>query len=567
MGLLDTQRRIYQNLLDFGQGDSNYNYANILPFRYPKEKIETGSTLGNVKANLEFATPSFLRNLPAQLYNSFTMPSRAVQGEMITPQDATDFALTYGGLGMTGASLGGVPSGSIGMFVGKNAKQTDPKMYEKAIEMEKGRVGRNRQFSDGEILEQTGFFRGVDGKWRKEISDDKAEIKPIFASEPLDLYDLIKSGKTTKINVRNSDRAKLGLPDTKTYDATTLENYLIHDELYKNYPELKKLKITEIDREDMRNAEGVFFHDMQGNPNIFIAKNKSPTEKKSILLHELQHAIQDNENFSKGGSPTISEFFPQADVKARVEKLEGVNEKPFSGLASFMEGRFKNPKLTEALQTKDELSYLYDLDYLNSVKNINRPRDAFNTSEYYRYSNEIINKIGLPPKSGSQLEYARKVGDFLARKQKDKMKAKSTADFQNVANDPTGQKFRYSNYETFYKDKTPQQIKNRIRILQQKQDKLPNTYEIEKLQKRIRLGRDADYGVYDNTMMNYDKPYEAYKRLAGETEARLTEQRMNLNNQQRLNPENRMVSYGLRDDNFDVNPNQQLLVFPRGYND
>jgi len=120
MGLLDTQRRIYQNLLDFGQGDSNYNYANILPFRYPKEKIETGSTLGNVKANLEFATPSFLRNLPAQLYNSFTMPSRAVQGEMITPQDATDFALTYGGTALTGGLLGGVPKGAIGSFVGKN---------------------------------------------------------------------------------------------------------------------------------------------------------------------------------------------------------------------------------------------------------------------------------------------------------------------------------------------------------------------------------------------------------------------------------------------------------------
>ena len=75
---------------------------------------------------------------------------------------------------------------------------------------------RNRQFSDGEILEQTGFFRGVDGKWRKEISDDKAEIKPIFASEPLDLYDLIKSGKTTKINVRNSDRAKLVMNDFAT---------------------------------------------------------------------------------------------------------------------------------------------------------------------------------------------------------------------------------------------------------------------------------------------------------------------------------------------------------------
>ena len=550
MGLLDNEQRIYQNLLDFGQGDPNFTYSNILPIRYPVNAPKPQS-FAEFRQNAELATPNFLRALPAQLFKSFTLPAQAVRGKMITPQEATDFALTYGGTALTGASLGGVPKGAIGMFVGKKAEQSDPEMYKKAIKMEKARLGRNRQFSDGEILEQTGFFRGVDGKWRREIPDDKAKLKP---------------------NAFKDARVQVELPNNKTYLSTTLDEYLDHEELFKNYPELKNIRIGELDKEDMRlGSSGYFLKDADGRQFINIRKDLSPTEKRSVILHEIQHAIQDTENFAKGGNIEAYEFYPKADVKARVEKLEGKNENPFSGLASFMEGRFKNPKLTEALQTRDELSYLYDLDYLNSLKNINRPKDAFNNFDFMklgsRERDEMYKQIGLPPKSGSRLEYARKVGNFLAKRQEDKMKAKSTADFQNVANDPTGQKFKYSNYETFYKDKTPQQIKNRIRTLEQKRGKLPNTFEIENLQKRIGLGREADYGVYDNTMMNYDKPYEGYKRLAGEAEARLTEKRMDLNNQQRLNPENKMVSYGFRDDNFDVNPNQQLLVFPRGYND
>lgn len=555
MGLLDNEQRIYQNLLDFGQGDPNFRYSNILPIRYPINAPKPQS-FAEFRQNAELATPNFLRALPAQLFKSFTLPGQAVRGKMITPQEATDFALTYGGTALTGASLGGVPKGAIGMFVGKKAEQSDPEMYKKAIEMEKGRVGRNRQFSDGDILEQTGFFRGVDGKWRREIPDDKAKLKP----------NAFEDG--TQIKVNNSERAKLGLPSVRKYDSTTLDKYLDHEELFKNYPELKKIRISEIDSEDMRNSRGMFFEDNKGNPNIFLDSRLDPTEKKSTILHEVQHAIQEKENFSRGGSTEAFKKYPRQDVMARIQKLEGEN---FPYTLSFKSGNFVNPKLTEALQTRDELSYLYDLDYLNDLKNINRPKDAFNNFDFMklgsRERDEMYKQIGLPPKSGSRLEYARKVGNFLAKRQEDKMKAKSALDFQNVAQNPTSQKFKYSNYETFYKDKTRQQIKNRIRTLEQKQDRLPNTREIEDLQKRVRLGDKADYGVYDDMMLDYYKPLDGYKRLAGEAEARLTQKRMDLDNQQRLNPENRMVSYGLRQDLFDVEPSKQLLNFPKGYND
>lgn len=119
MGLLDNEQRIYQNLLDFGQGDPNFRYSNILPIRYPVNAPKPQS-FTEFRQNAELATPNFLRALPAQLFKSFTLPGQAVRGKMITPQEATDFALTYGGTALTGASLGGVPKGSIGTFTGKN---------------------------------------------------------------------------------------------------------------------------------------------------------------------------------------------------------------------------------------------------------------------------------------------------------------------------------------------------------------------------------------------------------------------------------------------------------------
>ena len=312
MSVLDgfKEQQILSSLLNFGQGDPNFRYSNILPIRYPVNAPKPQS-FAEFRQNAELATPNFLRSLPAELFRSFTLPAQAVRGKMITPQEATDFALTYGGTALTGASLGGVPKGAIGMFVGKKAEQSDPEMYKKAIKMEKARLGRNRQFSDGEILEQTGFFRGVDGKWRREIPDDKAKLKP---------------------NAFKDARVQVELPNNKTYLSTTLDEYLDHEELFKNYPELKNIRIGELDKEDMRlGSSGYFLKDADGRQFINIRKDLSPTEKRSVILHEIQHAIQDTENFAKGGNIEAYEFYPKADVKARVEKLEGKNENPFSG--------------------------------------------------------------------------------------------------------------------------------------------------------------------------------------------------------------------------------------------
>lgn len=90
----------------------------------------------------------------------------------------------------------------------------------------------------------------------------------------------------------------------------TLEEVLHHPKLYKDYPELKGMLVSisppgnagkgasytpRIDR----SAEGLF--DLE--PQIKIRAD-SPEEVKSMLLHEIQHYIQEKEGFALGGSPS-----------------------------------------------------------------------------------------------------------------------------------------------------------------------------------------------------------------------------------------------------------------------
>lgn len=146
------------------------------------------------------------------------------------------------------------------MFAGEKAKTANLSALERA-KKEKG-----SELQPGEMIRRsTGWHQGADGKWRFEIDDSKAR----FGDE-------------------NSH--KLG-------------EFLIHDELYEAYPELRKVKVEAMEADAPLNQRGSFRNDentIRYNPNL------SSKERMKVMLHEIQHIIQKTEGFGRGGNRRVA---------------------------------------------------------------------------------------------------------------------------------------------------------------------------------------------------------------------------------------------------------------------
>jgi hypothetical protein len=170
------------------------------------------------------------------------------------------------GMGMAGMVAGPgmltapMRSGA-GMFGGKLSATADLDQLARAIVRTEDKGDRD------DILGETGWFQDKDKKWRYEISDDKARLKP-------DAPDALDMGMHTD-----------------------LEAVLDHPEFFKAYPHLRRLKVH---NKPTEGALGTNFGD-----SIGLRMDRPGDEVLSTLLHEIQHSIQNTEGFAKGGSPRM----------------------------------------------------------------------------------------------------------------------------------------------------------------------------------------------------------------------------------------------------------------------
>ena len=121
----------------------------------------------------------------------------------------------------------------------------------------------------GTTRAKTGWFRGVDNKWRFEVDDRGMEFK----------------GGLTPLDLEEGREYRLG-------------DVIDHPELFKQYPDLADIKVQVLDTEG---AGG--YWDWRSNL-IAISKNapKNDNYYLDILIHEIQHAIQLWEGFADGAS-------------------------------------------------------------------------------------------------------------------------------------------------------------------------------------------------------------------------------------------------------------------------
>lgn len=102
----------------------------------------------------------------------------------------------------------------------------------------------------------------------------------------------------SKINRKVFERLTKQIDKTGEVAETTLGEFLKHDELYKEYPQLKGVKVIFDPKIDVRGN----FNPSNGVITLNPKEGSFP-EKLGVLLHENQHLLQTVENFSKGDNP------------------------------------------------------------------------------------------------------------------------------------------------------------------------------------------------------------------------------------------------------------------------
>ena len=217
-------------------------------------------------------------------------------------------------------------TGLLGTFIGKGSKLWNAESHNIAQALEKQGVDAET------IWNQTGNARGLDKKWRQEISDINAKFETPdtiqnkinnLTQQNIQSKELLKSvNQENKINadlfpkqlnlakkeLKNNikiNELELGnnkvILDKLEYNnpfLTKSENFYSHPELYNAYPELKKYPLN-----SKYEGNGYYgsFNGVGQGVNIYksaFSEGKAP----STAAHEFQHAIQEIEGFNRGGN-------------------------------------------------------------------------------------------------------------------------------------------------------------------------------------------------------------------------------------------------------------------------
>ena len=240
----------------------------------------------------------------------------------------------------------------------------------------------------------TGWERGADGKWRYEIPDGiyhpkgDAELKKALARQPWreelnGLSDRILDGEglskeeTERFNELAEKEAAFKADYLKK-EKPHLADWLENDELFKAYPELKRVGIVFTDNMPKEQAG---YYDSKSNT---IAVNTNSSEDTaSIIAHEVQHAIQRYEGFATGGNlKAAMEYLSgnkRADVKIKQqlayklsqEKGLGLSEEEVNSLIGHLEYEdISDDELQKQIDalcqkhniTEDQLEDIYPMD-------------------------------------------------------------------------------------------------------------------------------------------------------------------------------------------------------------
>jgi GNAT superfamily N-acetyltransferase len=223
-----------------------------------------------------------------------------------------------------------------------------------------------------QVRQDTGWFKGADGKWRFEIADGDAKIMPALdamkagqfgsdqilsviyrnaggiwtadvATESMATPNQIVKLTTTEPDTLRPvlgnaivDRmlAMDGEPNPLADDDdgsmymdgagevlrasrwATVGELLDHQRLYEAYPQLAGVRAVYAPEKLGPRVSGAVSIDLRNGEPVIVLGNADQGEIRKVLLHELQHVIQKIEGFAQGGSDDAIASSPE--VRARI---------------------------------------------------------------------------------------------------------------------------------------------------------------------------------------------------------------------------------------------------------
>ena len=220
---------------------------------------------------------------------SVSSARHVMKGGNITTEEMVNIPLDM----MVGAAaLSGAKTGALGMFVGRSAKGGNRANLTKAIVMTR------KGHTPDDIWVETGYGKQHDGQWRWEVDDSGSIYMPEKHAAVGEWQPLRDIFTHTELN-----EAYPGAPIHEV--AGDLANRALLD-----------TPIMLVPKREMGNS----FASYSDNEGIRLSTEAltNPEAAKRAIVHELQHAIQNIENFAYGGTP--SKFSTQNFITEYLKK-------------------------------------------------------------------------------------------------------------------------------------------------------------------------------------------------------------------------------------------------------
>lgn len=302
-------------------------------------------------------------------------------------------------------------------YAGKNANGANLDSLREAQEMQA--AGADME----SIRKATGWHEGMDGKWRWEIDDSKMEYHragdalfgrnhPEYAEqqrlEQKMLYGELTDAEQARLRALTETwgRERSRLSERVERGNARLEDVLDHEELFRAYPQLRHVRV--VFDETPKGVLGSF--SAEGN-QITISEELRDAPQ-DVLIHEIQHAIQNAEGFAKGSNRQYWE-----------EKLTNGDEIQSKG---FQEAREKliqfqlDEANEEVLALRDQLEKAGELDdgfreYDRIWEEAERRGLDKKINEYYDLRKNYYDQLHKPQRSVPSELYYNTAGEIEAR--------------------------------------------------------------------------------------------------------------------------------------------------------